>query len=84
MASDQTGACLNPTIGITFMIMQYASSKQLADKWIHLLIAYVFGPLAGGILAALWAKFVGMTATPLKDDEKSNRYTVQHDDDQFM
>ena len=81
MASDQTGACLNPTIGITFMIMDYAATKSLVDKLIHLLIAYVFGPFLGGILAAIWTKFVGMVATPLKDDEKSNRFTVQNDED---
>lgn len=59
MASDQTGACLNPTIGTTFLTMEYAVDKDLADKLIHLLIAYVFGPLTGGIVAALWLVLVG-------------------------
>ena len=76
MASDQTGACLNPTIGITFMTMEYASSIALGDKFIHLLAAYVGGPFSGGILAALWLAFVGFKATPPKHNEKDNRYTV--------
>lgn len=75
MIADQTGACLNPTIGITFMLSEVAAGIALADKTIHLLLAYVFGPFTGGVFAALWLAFVGFKATP-GDKSKGNRFTV--------
>lgn len=64
MSQLQTGACFNPTIGISFTIMEFARSVTLGDSLIKYIIAYIFGPLTGGILAALWLLFPGFYVSP--------------------
>jgi glycerol uptake facilitator-like aquaporin len=92
MAALQTGACFNPTIGITFTIMEFARSVALGDALIKYIIAYILGPLTGAIAAALWLLFPGFYVSPRqheyvhkKRDDNEQRYTVNDDDiDRFI
>jgi len=65
MASADTGACFNPTIGITFTIMEYAKDLQLGESLSHYIVAYFFGPITGAILAALWLITAGFWVSPV-------------------
>lgn len=54
MSAFETGACFNPTVGITFTTMEYARDGYLYYELKDYLLAYALAPNLGGILAALW------------------------------
>ena len=89
MASLQTGACFNPTIGITFTTMEFFRNLQLGDTLIKYIIAYIFGPLTGAIMAALWLLFPGFYVSPMqheyvhKKNDDNARYTVNDEKDEI-
>ena len=90
MDASDSGACFNPTIGITVSTFQEVFSNEVEAPYFKYIIAYIFGPLTGAVLTALFAKFVAFkTPEPpsvvieLKDQRKSeNIYT--HLDDQNL
>jgi glycerol uptake facilitator-like aquaporin len=53
-----TGACFNPCIGLVLPICYAIIANPGATLYVRYIPSYVIGPILGGILAALFTKYI--------------------------
>jgi glycerol uptake facilitator-like aquaporin len=54
MIGGTSGGCFNPTIGLTETTMMMIFDPEIESQYFKYMVVYIFGPLAGGILAAIY------------------------------
>jgi glycerol uptake facilitator-like aquaporin len=60
MIGAEDGGCFNPTIGLTESTMMLLTDYTQESSYFKYIVAYIFGPLAGGFFAAIFTYYVAL------------------------